>query len=337
MSKTDARVVLSSYFWGGIYSWFTRGGIVRAPQEVLSAFKELLQRDAEHAILTLLNEMLPYSLLFDEIYLPPILDIGLSEGIKKDMAQSLGSKVISIENLEEHVKIDRERAEHHLSIITSRSDAMDLISRLYRIAGPFAADYPDLLPVLHFMDAAVCLSRSLSARLNCRHMELGILEIVAENIVQPSVDERIEVMQQIFQVHNLPILTLDAFRNEKGVVDLHQMFSRMERLRKSKNIKRFRRKVSEIGDLSARNIRQVIAQELVQDLRTTLEEYVLSPTEVVKRLETAFLTDVIGMFVPVPIGTVLEGISMSREKKRNASLEWRLFVFEYGDVVSTRA
>lgn len=334
MSKTESRTVLGSHFWRGIYSWFARGGIISGPPEVLSAFGELLQRDAERTILILLDEILPYSLLFDEIYLPPMQDMGLSEGLKKDMAQCLGVKVISKENLEEFKGIGREKAEHHLSAITSRNDAADLISRLYRIAGPFAGDYPDLLPVLHSMDAAVYVSRSLNARLNCRAMELGILEIVAENSVRPSVDERVEIVQQIFQAHNLPIVTLDAFRNEKGVVDLDRMFSGMECLRKNKDVGKFRRKISEIGDLPARSIKEVIAQELVQDLRTTLEEYVLSPDEIGKRLATAVLTDVIGMLVPVPTGTVIEGISMAREKKRSASLEWRLFVFEYGDVVS---
>ena len=337
MTSAEFRVVLGGYSSCDMLSWFRRGGIISGPPEVLSAFGGLLQRDAERTILALFNEMLPYSLLFDEIYLPPMQDVDLSEELKEDMARCLGAKVIRKEDLEEFGEISQERAEHHLSAITSRNDATDLVSALYKIAGPFAADHSDLLPVLHSMDTALYLSRSLDARLDCRSLELGILEIVAENSVQPSVDERVEVVQRIFQAHNLPVLTLDSFRNEKGAVDLDRMFSGMKHLRKSKNVGKFRRKVSEMADLRARSIRQVIAQELVQDLRTTLEEYVPSHTKIGKRLATTILTDVVGMLVPVPIGTVIEGASMAREKKRRASLEWRLFVFEYEDVISYKS
>lgn len=334
MSKTKSRVVLGTHFWSGIYSWFARGGVVSGPPVIMSCFREMFQRDAERTILRLLNEVLPYSLFFDEIYLPPTEDMGLSEGLKRDMVQCLGVRVSSRKELEELAETGRERAEHHLSVITSRSDARDLVSELYRIAGPFAGDLPDLHPVLHSMDVAVYLSQTLNAKLNCRPAELGILRIVAEGSLQPSADKRLEVVQKVFRVHDLPILTLDAFKNEKGVVDLDQMFSSMASLRKSNYIANFRRKVSEITKVPKGDIEQVIAQDIVHDLRTTLEEVVSSPSEIRKRLAQAILTDIIGIVVPFPTATPVEGVSIALNKKKSASLEWRLFVFQYGDVVS---
>jgi len=335
LSKTKSRVVLGNHFWSGIYSWFARGGIIEVSglPELKSAVKEMLQHDADRTILRLLNELLPYSLLFEETYLPPTQDLGLSEGLKRDMAQCLGAKVIGRERLEEFAEIGHERAKHCLSVITSSGDR-DLLSTLYGIAGPFAGDYPDLIPVLHSMDIAVHLSRSFNAKLNCSPTELKILKIVAENTVQPSANEKLEIMQKVFQAHRLPILTLYAFKNERDVVDLDKMFSAMKSLRKSEHITTFQRKVSEIAEIPNGDVEGVIAQDLVQDLRTSLEEVVLSPSEIGKRLNRAVFTDIIGMITHIPTGTFSESVSLVREKKKSASLKWRLFVFQYGNLVS---
>lgn len=128
-----------------------------------------------------------------------------------------------------------------------------------------------------------------------------------------------------------------AFRGTDEVIDLTYMFSAMERLRRHWSLKKFRAKIAELAELasiSEADVKQAIEKEIIEDLKTSLEEAALSPKEIAKRLVTAVLTDVLGVLVPIPTGALLEGIEIASEKKKAQSLEWRLFVFEYGEVVS---
>lgn len=103
----------------------------------------------------------------------------------------------------------------------------------------------------------------------------------------------------------------------------------MKMLRQSHHIIRFREKLSEFSK-SQEDVDQVISKDILRDLRTSLEEYVIQPQEIRNRFTKAILMDVIGYFIPAS-GTVEEAASIAYEKIKSSSLEWRLFVFEYGD------
>ena len=320
------KLLFSSHPGKGISNWFARGGQLIGSSEVLTAFDQMLQKDIDQTGLRIVREVLPYALLFDSISI--VTGTPFSDPFLRDLDASLGVKLINPDSLSSFAP-SKEETKDHLAAITHNKDAATLIPMLYRMAGPFAADLPDLLPVIYSMILSIRLSKSLSARLNCPDSDLEIHKIIAEEQTYPKTDERLEVMQKVFSFHELPLLTIDAFRDNKQCIDLDRLFTCMKMLRQSHHIIRFREKLSEFSK-SQEDVDQVISKDILRDLRTSLEEYVIQPQEIRNRFTKAILMDVIGYFIPAS-GTVEEAASIAYEKIKSSSLEWRLFVFEYGD------
>lgn len=337
MVKQSQKVVLGSHYWSGISSWFLRGGQIGGSPEVLAVLLENFERDAERAILGMIDDLLPYTLLFDEIYIPMQQDLGLSDGLLTDLKICMGVKFTDLEDTVTDTDDSRDRGECHLSRIYGHEEYHQLTTSLYQLAGPFAADHPDFIPVLVSMDTSVHLAKSLGARLSCRADELHVLRFVAQNTVDPAPDERLEVIDKVLEAHAFPVLNLKAFRKDNGVIDLTYMFRVIRELRESRSLRKFRGKIDELAHIPESSLKSTIEHELIEDLRTTLLEVVLDPEDMAKSMTTALLTDIIGVVVPIPTGTVLEGAALAFEKRRTRHLEWRLFVFEYGEKVIEQA
>jgi len=328
MSKQSSKVVIGSYYWSSVSGWFARGGQISGPPEIVSAFSQIMQKDAERVVLGMLGDVLPYSLLFDEVHIPIQQNLGLSQGLVSDLQTCMGVKFVDRQETETFSENAIERGEYLLGQIYRRKKCGQLISLMYKIAGPFAGDHSDFIPVLASMDTSVHMSKSLGASLACKASEIKALRFVAQNSVKPCVDKRLRVINRVLQVHGLPLLTLEAFRNKDGLFDLTYMFSAMEELRRSRSIERFRAKITELSEIPKSSTKDAIEDEVIEDLKTTLEQVALSPKGIVGRLVTAILTDVIGILIPIA-GTILEGVTLVSEKKKTQHLEWRLFVFEY--------
>jgi len=328
MSKQSSKVVIGSYYWSSVSGCFTRGGQISATPEIMSAFFQIMQKDADRVVLGMLNNFLPYSLLFDEVYIPIQQNLVLSQGLVSDLQTCMGMKFVDKQETETFSDNAIERGKYLLGQISRRDKGGQLISLMFRIAGPFAGDYSDFIPVLASMYTSVHMSKSLGARLACKASEIKALSFVAQNSVKPCVDKRLKVINHVFQAHGLPPLTLEIFRNKDGILDLSYMFSTMEGLRGSRSLERFRAKITELSEIPKSSTKGAIEDEVIEDLKTTLERVVLSPRRIKERLVTAILTDIIGILIPIT-GTVLEGITLVSEKKETQHLEWRLFVFEY--------
>ena len=333
MHKQSSKVVIGSHYWSGISGLFARGGQVDGPPEVLAAFSRILERDADRVILGMIDDVLPYSLLFDEVYVPTQQKLGLSEELVTDLQICMGVRFADAQEMGAFLEKPYERGEHLLGQMYRDKEYGQLVSLLYRIAGPFAADHPDFIPVLSSMNASVHLSKNLGARLSCKADEVRVLRFVAQNTVKPSVDERLKVIDHVLQAHGLPVLNLEAFKNEDGLINLTNLFSTMEELRRSSSLEKFRAKIDELANVPESSLKSTIDGEIVEDLKATLEEVVLSPKDTANRMITAILTDIVGILVPIPTGTLLEGIALASEKKKTQHLEWRLFVLEYGKKV----
>ena len=212
---------------------------------------------------------------------------------------------------------------------------MDLIQKLYRIAGPFAADLPDLIPAIRNILISMRLSKKLNSSFNCSNEELDVHKFVGKTVVSNEVDKKVDVMQEVLHLHKMPILNADAFRNKDKSINLDNLFSSLEIVRKSKHLIQFRQKIDDFFQNKSTNISDSILKDMIDDLRKTLEEYVLVPGEIKKRISTAVLMDVVGSFVP-GAGTIKESIDLKKEKTRSADMEWRLFVFEYGNQIKER-
>jgi len=68
--KETQRVVIGSYYWKGLCGVFARGAVVDGPEQVLGVVQKLFRKHRDRFLLELLNDLLPYSLLFDEVYVP---------------------------------------------------------------------------------------------------------------------------------------------------------------------------------------------------------------------------------------------------------------------------
>ncbi len=333
MNKQSSKVVIGSHYWSGISGWFARGGQVDGPPEVLAAFSRLLKRDTAKVVLGMIDDVLPYSLLFDKVYVPAQQNLGLSEKLVTDLQTCMGISFVDAQEMGAFFEKPYERGEHLLGQMYRDKEYGQLVSSLYRIAGPFAGDHPDFIPVLASMDASVHLSKSLGARLSCKVDEVRVLKFVAQNTVEPSLDERLKVIDHVLQAHGLPVLNLEAFKSEDGLINLTYLFSAMEELRRSWGLRKFRAKIDELADIPESSLKSTIDGEIIKDLAATLEEVILSPKDTAKRMITAILTDIVGVLVPIPTGALLEGIALTSEKKKTQPLEWRLFVLEYGKKV----
>ncbi len=333
MNQYKEKAIIGSHYWGGISGWFARGGQIGGSAEILEAFHKVLQEDADRAILTMINDLLPYSLLFDDIYVPANQEQGLSDMLLGDLRSCLGVRFMAPEEILKSSGDNYERGENLLRKVYPQENSDQLISSLYKIAGPFAADHPDFIPVLASMDTAVCLSQNLEARLVCKPNEIDVLKFVANGTVEPSANEHLKTVDSVLEAHSLPILTLDAFRKPDGVIDLTYLFSAMEKLRCHWSLDKFRSKIDELSSIPEANVKKIIEKEIVEDLRISIEKAALSPEKIAKNLVTSVLTDVLGILVPMT-GTLLEGIKITSEKKENKRFEWRLFVFEYGEAIS---
>lgn len=247
----------------------------------------------------------------------------------------MGVTFANQEELEETEEDPNERGSHLLRAIYRRENADQLIHALYEIAGVFAADHPDLIPVLASMDSAVHMSRRLAARLVCRPNELSVLQSVAEVATDPSANRHLRVLESVLRAHRMPLLSVDAFSSEEGVVDVDYMLSAMESLRRHWSLKRFRAKMAELTDIPSDHVEEAVEQELVEDLRDALEEAALSPSKIRQRLVTAILLDLVGILIPLPTDTALEGMKIASELV-NPVADWHLFVFAYGETIKAR-
>ena len=264
----------------GISNWLARGGKMSGPPEVLKALEKAVEEDIEQTGIRIIREVLPYALLFDRISI--VTGVPFSAPFLRDLETSLGIIIVNPESISSEAP-SKEEVEQHLAAITRRTDGGILMKALYKMAGSFAADIPDLIPIIYSMMLSFRLSKKLSATLNCSETDLEIHKAVGGGLIQPRTDERLDVMQRIFRIHELPVLTVDAFRDSQHRINLDGLFTSMKTLRQSQHIKRFREKLADFLR-SQDDIDQIIFKDILKDLRSAVEENVVSPTEIGKRI-----------------------------------------------------
>lgn len=323
------NLIFSENIWAGVSNWFYRGGQVSGPPEVLRAFTKVVGNDIEQSALSLVKKIIPFAVLFDNIYV--VSEIPLSDPFINDLKKCLGVKFLRYKQIDD-VMPSRDEVESYLYKIFSSSENLEIIQKLYRLAGPFAADLPDLIPGLRNILTSMKLSKKLNASLNCSAKELDVHKFVGERFVSIDPDQKVNIMQETLRLHRMPILTVNAFRNKDKSINLDVLFSSLEAVRKSKYIYQFREKIEYLFKNKSQEIADSILEDLIQDLRAMLENLALEPGEIGKRMSSAVLMDVLGYFIP-GTGTLKESLDLKKEKSRSAGMEWRLFVFEYGDQI----
>ena len=321
------NLIFSENIWAGVSNWAYRGGKVSGPPEVSGAFAKIVENDIEQSALSLVKKIIPFAVLFDNIYV--VSEIPLSYPFINDLKKCLGVKFLRYGQIDDVIP-SRDGVESHLYKIYSSGEHLEIIQELYRLAGPFAADLPDLIPGMRNILTSMKLSKKLNASLNCSAKELDIHKFVGESCVSNVPDQKVDIMQETLRLHRMPILSIDAFRNKDKSINLDVLFSSLEAVRKSKYIYQFREKIKYFFKNKSQENADSIFEDLIQDLRAMLENLALEPGEIGKRISSAVLMDVLGYFIP-GTGTLKETLDLKNEKPRSAGMEWRLFVFEYGD------
>jgi len=324
-------LIYSDNVWCGISNWLYRGGKVTGPPEVIDAVKKIAFNEFEQSVLTLIERILPFTILFDKIYI--IGELPLSNMLVTDMKSCLGVHFLGNRDVED-ISPGKEETKHILYKTFFGNKENTNIKDLYHFSGPFAGDHPDLIPVLRNIITAMRLSKKINATLSCPIDKLSLHKTIGSDIPFRTEEESIETMQEIFKIHNFPILSVDAFRNEDKSINLTEMFRRMETVRRSKYLRIFREKVQSFLVNDQCDVSKTIMSGIVHDLKATLEQNVLVKDEISKRISIAALMDVVGLFIP-GLGTLKETIDINIKRKKSLEYEWRLFVFEYGETVSS--
>ena len=108
--------------------------------------------------LSFLNYMLPISILFDKIFIPPGTFDDLSEPFLRDLKECIGPLSIP--------ESDLETAKKHASYL-DEAELFDIFrshsKTLYGLSGSFAGDFDDLVPAMN----SITTIMSLSEILNC--------------------------------------------------------------------------------------------------------------------------------------------------------------------------
>ena len=323
------NLIFSENIWAGVSNWFYRGGKVSGPTEVLGAFTKIVENDIEQSALSLIKGIIPFTILFDNIYV--VSEIPLSDPFINDLKKCLGVKFLRYRQIDDVIP-SRDEVESYLYKIFSSSEDLAIIQKLYHLAGPFAGDLPDLIPAMRNILTSMKLSKKLNASLNCSAKELDVHKFVGERFISRETNQKVDIMQETLRLHKMPILTVDAFRNKDKSINLDVLFSSLETVRKSKYIYQFRKKIEFFFKNKSQEIADSILEDLIQDLREMIENLSLEPMEIGKRMSSAVLMDVLGYFIP-GTGTLKELLDLKKEKSRSAGVEWRLFVFEYGDQI----
>lgn len=274
-------------------------------------------------ILDCVNHILPLSLLYDKIHLPARTFNDLSSAFKKDLETCLGVSFYDISD--QHEEIIGEDA--LFDIFRTHQ------SLLYNISGSYAAAFSDTKPAIYSIAKLMRLSEKLKAPVNTSEKHINLYQDIAKKKTLFE-NKQQEVLDCIFQAHEMPIISNNTFREKNGKINLTLLFETMEKLRKDPNLNSFRNMVVsflEEGDLIEKNV----SKKSISDFEMLFDYCFHSSGGEKGELATGIISDLIGIVVP-GTSTVKTLYDLKRKRALKEKLSWHMFIYSYGKSVQEK-